>query len=110
MLGDQYQPPHVDAVAYPSSNSSSSLDSILVTIPFENGTVAVQWQSPGGGESWKTGFVSSPGNVTALAINADLKAYCLTNGQIVEYDVDGSDPTSWTPTDQPNVTVSLNSS
>ncbi|ROW07302.1 hypothetical protein VMCG_03691 [Cytospora schulzeri] len=92
-LGEQNIPPDVSVVTY-ANETGGSLDKILLAILFDNGTVTVHWQEIVDGP-WKMGF-APPTNVTALAITHALKAYCLSGGRIQEWDIDGSEPTSWT--------------
>lgn len=93
-LGDQNTPPQVSAVAYAPDPSNPSLDSMLITMLFDNGTVAVHWQE-NVGAAWSMG-IASPTNVTGIAVNSGLQAYCLTEGRIQEWQIDRSLPTKWT--------------
>lgn len=61
---------------------------------FDNGTIAVHWQEAVGA-SWSMGF-APPSNVSALAINFALQAYCLSEGRIQEWEIDRLVPTNWT--------------
>lgn len=72
------------------------MDKALLTILFDNGTIAVHWQEAVNG-SWHMGL-APPANVTAVAITHGLEAYCLVGGQVQEWEIDGSRPTSWTLT------------
>ncbi|CAN8097850.1 unnamed protein product [Discula destructiva] len=92
-LGDQATPPDVSAVAYTTEPGGTSLDRTLVTVLFDNGTIAVHWQEPLGA-SWSTGF-APPTNVSSLAVNFDLQAYCLTGDTIQEWEIDRLMPTKW---------------
>lgn len=56
--------------------------------------MAVHWQEVVDGP-WQMGFAPPP-SVTALAITQTLKAYCLSEGSIQEWDIDGPNPTFWT--------------
>lgn len=67
---------------------------MLIAILFDNGTVAVHWQDSVDA-AWSMGL-APPTNVSALAVNFDLQAYCVTEGRIQEWQIDRSVPTDWT--------------
>lgn len=67
---------------------------MLIAVLFDNGTVAVRWQDSVDA-SWNMG-IAPAANVSALAVNFDLQAYCLTDGRIQEWQIDRSVPTKWT--------------
>ncbi|KUI72269.1 hypothetical protein VM1G_07886 [Cytospora mali] len=92
-LGGQVVPPDVSVVTY-ANETGESLDRTLLTILFDNGTAVVHWQEAVDG-LWNMG-IAPPTNMTALALTHDLKAYCLSGGQIQEWAIDGSNPASWT--------------
>lgn len=102
-LGDQPTPPDVSAVAFAADPGITSLDRTLLTVLFDNGTIAVHWQASAGA-AWPTGF-APPTQVAGLAVNYGLQAYCLTHGRIQEWQIDRLLPTSWTLT--ANVTTAL---
>lgn len=54
----------------------------------------MHWQESVGA-LWNMGF-APPTNVSALAVNFGLQAYCLTEGQIQEWEIDRLVPTKWT--------------
>lgn len=93
-LGDQNTPPQVSAVSYAADPSNTSLDSMLIAVLFDNGTVAVHWQNSVDA-AWNMG-IAPAANLSALAVNFDLQAYCLTDGRIQEWQIDRSVPTNWT--------------
>ncbi|KAJ4392344.1 hypothetical protein N0V93_005970 [Gnomoniopsis smithogilvyi] len=93
-LGDQSTPPQIAAVAFTNDTNDTSLDRTLLTVLFDNGTIAVHWQEPAA-TMWNVGF-APPTNVSALAVNFGLQAYCLIEGRIQEWQIDRFTPTDWT--------------
>lgn len=93
-LGDQATPPQVSAIAFTDDSNGSGLDRTLLTVLFDNGTINVHWQESAGA-AWNMGL-APPSNVSALAVNFGLQAYCLVEGRIQEWQIDPSKPTNWT--------------
>ncbi|KAK3345936.1 hypothetical protein B0T25DRAFT_265901 [Lasiosphaeria hispida] len=89
---DTYHAPWISATSW-NSTAGSGPKNILLALLFNNGSIVVHWLDEPTG-SWATGF-PSPTNVSALALNDNMRAYCVQNGQIREYDIDMSRPASW---------------
>ncbi|KAK5659309.1 hypothetical protein OQA88_1402 [Cercophora sp. LCS_1] len=90
----EYHAPWISATSWSPTGSGGGLENVLLTLLFNNGSVVVHWfDAPS--LSWKTGFPTLVG-VTALAVNADLRAYCVQEGQVREYNIDKTKPAAWT--------------
>ncbi|KAK3692123.1 hypothetical protein B0T22DRAFT_446473 [Podospora appendiculata] len=90
-----YQSPRIAATAF-HPDSSSDLEKMLVTALSSDGTITVHWSNSTAGPSstWQSKALASPAGVSALAVHGGMRAYCIEQGEIMEFSIDRADPSS----------------
>ncbi|KAK4182225.1 hypothetical protein QBC35DRAFT_188289 [Podospora australis] len=91
---NEYKSPWLSATSWSRTNDQRR-ENVLVTLLYSNGTVVLYWYDVDPAvRAWRSGTPNVK-NITALAVHGGLRAYCIRDGKIEEYEIDPANPAEW---------------